>query len=211
VRIARCVPFVAVVACAALLAADSAALGLQPPSPAIVGAWTLNKDLSDQPPGGDRSNGENGGGHRGSYGRGGSGGGSMHGGHRGGMGGGSAMSPEDAERMRAAMRDEMTPPEQMTIVQSESMILMTSQDGRTLRLSPDGKKVKDENTKIERKTKWDGGRLVSEVNGLGRGKITETYTVDPETHRLTVSLLIEGGGNNQARTLNRVYDPTPKG
>ena len=208
-RTARCVPLVAVAACAALLT-DPAALALQPQSSAIVGAWTLNKDLSDQPPGADRSNGENGGGRHDGYGRGGSGGG-MHGGHRGGMGGGSAPSPEDAERMRAAMRDEMTPPEQMTIVQSESMILMTSQDGRTLRLSPDGKKVKDENTKIERKTKWDGAKLVSEVNGLGRGKITETYTVDSETHRLTVSLLIEGGRNNQTRTLNRVYDPAPKG
>jgi hypothetical protein len=206
------VPLVAVAACGALLLAP-AARAVQPQPSAIVGAWTLNKDLSDQPPAGDRSSGENGGGGRsGGYGRGGSGGGMHGGGHRGGMGGGgSAMSPEDAERMRAAMRDEMTPPEQMTIVQSDSMILMTSSDGRTLRLSPDGKKVKDENTKIERKTKWDGAKLVSEVNGLGRGKITETYAVDPETHRLTVSLLIEGGRNNQTRTVNRVYDPAPKG
>ena len=45
--------------------------------------------------------------------------------------------------------------------------MLTGADGRTTRLSPDGKKIKDENTKIERKTKWDGGKLVSEINGLG--------------------------------------------
>ena len=52
------------------------------------------------------------------------------------------------------------------------MVLVTGADGRTTRLSPDGKKIKDENTNVERKTRWEGGRLVSEINGLGRGKMT---------------------------------------
>ncbi|MFI5384870.1 MAG: hypothetical protein ACHQ50_02010, partial [Fimbriimonadales bacterium] len=77
----------------------------------------------------------------------------------GGMGGGAAISPEDAQRMRDALRDIMTAPARLTIVRTESrMILITTGEGRVTRLSPDGKKIKDDSTKIERKTKWDGGK-----------------------------------------------------
>ena len=181
----------------------------QPPS--IVGSWTLNKDLSDQPPARDRAEGEDGGGRHGGggYGRGGFGGGfggGMRGaGRRGGTGGGG-MNPEDAQRMREAMRQELAAPEQLTIVQADAIILITSGDGHTTRLSPDGSKVKEENTGNERKTKWDSGKLVSEISGLGPGKITETYAVDPETHRLRVTIQMPRGRNGQERTNNRIYD-----
>ena len=69
--------------------------------------------------------------------------------------------------MRDAMRDVTEPSERLTIVQTDSMVLITGADGRTTRLSADGKKIKDENTGVERKTKWDGGKLVSEISGLG--------------------------------------------
>src|SRR6185436_16082405 len=82
----------------------------------------------------------------------------------------------------------------LVITQTESMIVLTSQDGRTTRLSPDGKKIKDDNTKIERKTKWDGAKLVSEINGAGPGKITQTFNVDPESHQLRIVVQMEGGG-----------------
>jgi hypothetical protein len=211
---ARSLQLPAALACAALFAAPPVISFAQSQPSSIVGAWTLNKDLSDQPPTGEQGSGENGSGRRdgGGYGGRGGFGGGMRGGRRGGMGGmggGSNMSPEDAQRMRQAMRDELTAPDQLTIVQSDAMILMTSQDGRTVRLSPDGKKIKDDNTKIERKTKWDGDKLVSEVKGLGRGTITESYRVDPETHRLTVTIQMPGR-NGQERTLNRVYDPAAK-
>ena len=113
--------------------------------------------------------------------------------------------PEEAARMRDAMREIMTAQDHLTIAKTDSMILVTSQDGRTTRLSPDGKKVKDENTRIERKTKWDGDKLVSEIKGLGPGTITETYSVDPETHRLQITVQTEGSRNRPARTLHRVY------
>src|SRR3954467_322704 len=72
----------------------------------IEGAWTLNKDLSDQPP--SRESGE-GGDERGSRGRGGSGrgGGGFGGGRRGGRGGGgggATGNSEEAARMRQALR-----------------------------------------------------------------------------------------------------------
>jgi hypothetical protein len=192
------------------LSLESAA---QAPSLSIAGAWTLNKDLSDSPPTQDRGNGEQGGGRRGGGSGGGYGGGMRGGGRRGGMGGmgggtgGSETNSQDSQRSREALRDEMTPPEHVTIVQADSMIVITTQDGRTTRLSPDGKKVKDDNTGIERKTKWDSGKLVSEISGLGQGKITETYAVDPETHHLVVTLHTDAVRNRPERTINRIYEP----
>jgi hypothetical protein len=162
----------------------------------LIGAWTMNKELSDVPQdqttdrdGSDRPRRGGGGGGGGGFGRG--GGGRRGGG--GGFGGGQrpAVDPAQAERMRAAMRDLTSPPDHVTIVQAGTMILITGADGRTTRLSPDGKKIKDESTKIERKTVWTGGKLVSEINGLGNGKITETYSADPDHHQLRVAVQIE--------------------
>jgi hypothetical protein len=178
----------------------------------ITGAWTLNKDLSDRPPGRDQNdNGDRGGGNRsgaggGGFGRGGGGyrrGGGMG---RGGGGGGATANPEDVVRMRDAMRDITTPSDHLTITQSETIVVIAAADGRTTRLSPDGKKIKDDNTKIERKTKWDGVKLVSEINGLGPGKMTQTFAVDAESHQLRIALQIEGGRSSQARTITSVYD-----
>jgi hypothetical protein len=175
----------------------------------IQGAWTLNKDLSDQPPSHEGGTGGDQGRGRGGYGR----GGGYGGGRRGGGGGGGARgggNSEEAARMREAMRDEMTPADHLTITQADSTIVITSQDGRTTRLSADGKKVKDESTNVERKTKWDGARLVSEINGLGRGKIVETYSVDAETHRLNITVETEKSRNRPAMTVHRVYDADAK-
>src|SRR5437764_820440 len=83
--------------------------------------------------------------------------------------------------------------------QTDSTIMITSQDGRTTRLSPDGKKIKDDSTKIERKTKWDAGKLVSEIKGAGPGKMTQTFAVDPETHKLRITVQMEGRNKDQAR------------
>ena len=177
-------------------------------TPSYAGGWTLNKELSDQPA--DRSEGRSGdargrrdggfgggGGRRGGFGRG------------GGGGFGGAGQPPDREAMartRDAMRDVLNPPDHLVITQTESMIVLTGADGRTTRLSPDGKKIKDENTNIERKTKWDGGKLVVEMSGLGSGKITQTYAVDPEHHQLRVTVLMESRGSQSPRTITHVYD-----
>src|SRR5690242_9067371 len=85
----------------------------------IAGVWTLNRDLSDEPPA-DRRDDESGGRRRGGFGRGGGMGGGF--GRGGGMGrggyggGGSARDPEDAQRMREAMHDYFVPPDRLTIV-----------------------------------------------------------------------------------------------
>ena len=186
----------------------------QAPAPdkaqAIVGVWTLNRDLSDRPP--DREAGRDGdqGDRRGGEGRRrggggfGPGGGGVGGGRFGRGGPGAGMSPDDMARMRDAMRNVMTPPDRLTIVQTETLVIITTSDGRTTRLSPDGKKIKDDSTRIERRTKWDGGKLVSEISGLGPGKMTETYSADSEHKQLHVTLQMENP--RQPMTMNRVYD-----
>jgi hypothetical protein len=180
----------------------------------IVGAWTLNKDLSDQVGNGDQGGSGGGGSNRGGgsgggYGRGGGGGGGHHGGGGMGRGGGGnsvqAMDPDQAARMRDAMRDLTSSSQHLTITKTDSLVLITGADGRTTRLSPDGKKIKDDNTKIERKTKWDGDKLVSEINGIGKGKATQSFVVDPETHQLRIAVVMDNG-NGQPRTITHVYD-----
>jgi hypothetical protein len=107
------------------------------------------------------------------------------------------------------MRDVLDPPDRLTIVQTNTTVIITAGDGRVVRLSTDGTKVKDESTKIERKTKWDGNKLVSEIGGLGPGKITETYVLDPERKQLRITVQMDNGG--RPMTLNRVYDADAAG
>jgi hypothetical protein len=189
------------------------------PGPSISGGWTRNADLSDAPPsrgqqddsGQSHGNGGSGGGGRRRGGGGGYGGGFGRGGGMGRGGSGApAQNPDDVARMRDAMRDVINPSDHLVITQTDSMVVLTGADGRTTRLSPDGKKIKDENTKIERKTKWDSGKLVSEINGLGNGKMTQTFAVDPEGKQLRITVVMEGGRSNQPRTITQVYDADPK-
>jgi hypothetical protein len=187
--------------------ADSRAEG-----PSLAGAWTLNKELSDQPK--DAGRGEGGGDHGRSHGGAGRGGGGHGGGGRGGFGGrgggfpsgASATNPEDTARLRDAMRDITNPPDHLLVTQTESMIVITAPDGRTTRLSPDGKKIKDDNTKIERKTKWEGEKLVVEISGLPAGKLIQNYAINPDDRRLHVTVQMEGRNGNPPRTITHVYD-----
>ena len=166
-----------------------------PAKPSLTGAWTLNKDLSDKAPErGDREQ-DGRGGRRGG----------------GGMGrGGRGSDPQDMARTRDAMRDLLESADRLTIVETESMVIVTSSDGRTTRLSPDGKKIKDENTNAERRTRWDAGKLVSEISGLGPGKITQTFSIDQDTRQLRIVLLLEGGRDSQPRTITHLYDADPR-
>jgi hypothetical protein len=197
-----------------------------PPSAAtnaasIAGGWTRNADLSDASPdrgsqGGDsgRGGGRNGGGGGGRR-QGGGGGGGGYGGFggrgmgRGGGAGAAPMDPDQMIRMRDAMRDITNPSDHLVITQTESMIVVTGADGRTTRLSPDGKKIKDENTQIERKTKWDGGKLVTEISGLGSGKVTQTFSMDSDAKQLRLTVVMEGGRSGP-RTITQIYDADSK-
>jgi hypothetical protein len=211
------------------LSIDSRAQAPTPPAPAasaqtqspaqaspktIVGAWSLNKDLSDNPSAGRDGSSNNDGSSGSNRSGSGSGSGGGYGGGRGGRRGGGRngygnpgtqqTDPEQAQRMRDALRDLTTPSDHLTITKTDTLVVVTSADGRTTRLSPDGKKIKDDNTKIERKTKFDGDKLVVEINGLGQGKATQTYAVN-DSRQLIITLALEGS-KNQTRTITHVYD-----
>ena len=173
----------------------------------IVGAWTLDKKLSDvaedRPRGGGGQHSRGGGGFPGGGGH--RGGGGFPGGGGGFPGGGHTQDPDEVARWQEAWRDLVMAPDHMTIVQTESMIIITARDGRTTRLSPDGKKIKDESTNIERKTKWEDGKLVSEISGTA-GKAIETYLVNPTQHELLVVVRLESSGSDEnVRMLHRLY------
>jgi hypothetical protein len=165
----------------------------------IVGAWTLNKDLSDTAS--EQARGENRGRRGGGFGRGRSGG--YPG---GGLGRGSGGDSEDTRRRTEAERAIMEAPERLTITQTDSLVIIVDGDGRTTRLSPDGKKIKDDATQIERKTKWDGDTLVTEITGAGPGKITESYGFDSDEGRLHITLQLENSRAAAAGVIHRVYD-----
>jgi hypothetical protein len=188
-----------------------------PDKAALVGAWTLDPQLSDRPAARDERGDPNDRPERRGYGGGGRrGGGFGRGGFGGGGQGRGSGDRQDMARTRDALRDVLNPPDRLTITQTDSMVIVTGADGRTMRLSPDGTKIKDENTKVERKTRWDAGMLVSEVSGLGP-KITQTFTVTA-AHQLRITVHRDGKssdsarpGQNQARDFTYIYDPeTPQ-
>jgi len=179
------------------------------PAATIVGAWSLNADLSDKPQDRSQDSGQTSGRRQGGGGgrRGGFGGGL--GGRYGGGAGGNTMGVEDRQRMRDAVREIMNAPDRLTITEADSMVIITSGDGHVDRLAPNGKKIKDESTGIERRTKWDGNRLVCEISGAGPRKITETYSPDPDHKQLRVVVQVDSPG--QPTTVNRVYDAAGAG
>ena len=181
-------------------------LQAQPAPPrSIVGAWTLNTELSDHPPapadraepeGRERGRGGRAGGPGGPGGGPGGGGfgGGFGGGGRGGPGGGRGGrgNPEEMRRRMEATRDLFEAPARITIVRTGSMVIITTGDGRTTRLATDNSKVKDESTGIERRSRWEGEKLVSEISGAMGGRITETFELAADTGRLVVTLQPEG-------------------
>jgi hypothetical protein len=183
----------------------------------IVGAWTLNRDVPDSPqgtgePGSERGRGRGRGGPGGSGGFGGAGGGG-----RGGFGGGGfgrdagrGGGREGMARRMDALREIFEAPQRLTITATESMVIITTNEGRTTRLSLDGKKIKDDATGIERKTKWEGDKLVTEITGAGPGKITQTLALDPERHELVLAVQAsEASRGSAGGTRRHVYDPDP--
>jgi hypothetical protein len=201
------------VSLALCVAMASAAAPQAPPQTAsIEGVWTLNKEASDAPP--ERSSsderprrGDGGGAGRGrGHGGGGGGGFGRGGGRGGGSGGGSGGGNQDDMRRRMqAVRDLMDAPDRLTITQTESLVIITAGDGRTTRLSPDRKTIKDESTGLARKTRWENGSLVSEITG-GPDKMTETYVIDPEHHQLIVTVRIDNSRMPNGGVIRHVYD-----
>jgi hypothetical protein len=177
-----------------------------------IGQWKLNPELSDDARekmreampegyrGGGRGHGGGGfgppGGHRGGGGAGGygpppGGGGGWHGGR-------GASDTSERERL-------FNPPAEITVTHLEPEISVVETEGRIRNLHPDGKKYKAEGGEAEVKTRWEGKALVVETSGERGGKVTETWTLDPEKRRLTILLRLERPSWPEV-SLRRVYD-----
>jgi hypothetical protein len=169
----------------------------------VVGAWTLNKDLTPMPDGNRRPSD----GARGGQGRGGGGGRGGFGG-RGGPGGSGGPSEEEMHRMQA-IRDRLTEiPERLIITRTATTVNITDGTGRTWNLNTDGKKQErlTGEGEFSSKTHFEGAKLVVEDDFKGP-KVITTFepTLDGgEISRLIVTVKVEnmqrggrGGGGGR--------------
>lgn len=188
---------------------------------ALAGIWELNRDRSELP-GPDSGSGDAPRGRRGGFGGGGGGRGGFGGGQRGGVGGrgggdrdGGGVRDQDAmQGVLAYMRTLNQPSKRLVIAVREPMFVVTDAEGgvQTLRADNKSEDERAENglVKLKRKTQWDGGVLVSDVE-IGRGpKIERRYELSPGGTALRISTKVTGGGRSGTRTSTFVYERPPE-
>jgi hypothetical protein len=110
-------------------------------------------------------------------------------------------------RVRDALRGGLDTPARLSITQTASMVIVTTSNGYTTRLSPGTRGIKDESTGIEMKTRWDKSSLVTEITGLADDKIVETYSTDT-AHRLHVVVKLPMKRRAQPSDIYRIYETT---
>ena len=197
----------------------------------VIGAWTLNRDLTTmpdgdarKPPDGGRRGGSGGGG--GGGGRGGRGGG-FGGGGRGGLGGGNAPNEEATHRVEVIRRRFTEMPLRLVITRNGDNVIIVDEIGRSQTLKADGKKQErvTGDGEFTSKTRFDGARLVVEED-FGGPKLTTTYTpiLEGEIPRLEVTLKTDnmpgagrerlqargGAGMREPPGFKRTYDQEPR-
>jgi len=205
---------VALLACPGVALAQRTAPAPAAPqaAPSLAGRWELNAQESDSPGAAMPAQGESEGGRAGSGGRGGGGYGGGTGGMtgRGGMGGGGGRGggATESTATRDAMRRAMEASRVLLIVQHETHLSLTDEEGRVVTLTPDGTKVQEQQfgLPVERTTKWDGRSLVTMTKLKGGAKVTQTFTKVAEGLQLVVVTKIEGGQLSRPIEVKRVYD-----
>ena len=167
----------------------------------LSGTWLLNYELSDDPRGNPVAVGDDG--RRG------------RGGGFGGRNGraGDGIDPEKLRKrmsgVREAFADLLTAPRRMTIVQQESESVLTYDDGRLVRLIPDGREhagIAGQGIKVIRKTSWDAGALRAEIRIESGPKLI--HVLEPRLHgkQLVATTTVEPHGDNDGLELRRIYD-----
>jgi hypothetical protein len=212
---------VGVVGCLALAQAQEPQAGAaRSAQGAVLGSWTLDKNLSDTPErmgggGGSRSGGRTGGfggggrggGFGGGGGRGGFGG--MGGGDRDGMPGGQGYGDnEDAKRNREVLMTALSAPAGMTIVPGDGAAIITSSDGVSRKYVTDDKKAElvTGDGVIKYKAKWSGPTLVIESEIENGPKIDWTYIPMADTRQLLVVVRVSGGRMPGTMVAHHVYE-----
>jgi hypothetical protein len=175
-------------------------------APNLAGRWELNAQESDAlggeisvPAAGGRGGGL--GGYGGGRGTTGATGGGFPGGGAGAGAPESSVTREQLQRLLKASRV-------LLIVQDQTRLSVTDDDGRVVTLTPDGSKVKEEQfgQSIERTTKWDGRSLVTTAKLKSGTKVTQTFTKASEGLQLVVLTKAEGGRLGRPIIFKRVYD-----
>jgi hypothetical protein len=168
----------------------------------IVGAWTLNHDLTTKPD--EIVPAREGGAGSGGF-----------GGRGGGFGRGAGMgrpSDDDRRRMQAVLRRLREAPERLTITYDGKTVAFANGDGRTWKVTTDGKKqtMLTGDGEIEMKGRIEGPKLIVEETVGGRGKLVYTYAPaeDAGMRRLSVHVTLDGGAHlgRRAPEMTRVYD-----
>ena len=173
----------------------------------------LNYELSDDPRATLGNEGPQEQGRRGPGAGGGRGPGGGGGGGRGGDRPDPAEMAEMREAMQSAMKDLMTAPRRMTVVETESAVLLTYDDGRVLRLIPDDREhagIAGSSMQVKRRTTWTGETLVTriELQSRMRFELEQTYEVLVEGGQLVITSKFksERFADDEDREFRRVYD-----
>ena len=186
--------------------------------PNLSGAWTLNKDDSDDPREKMQQAGNSGGQRRGGW----SAGGGMGGGGWGGMGGGRRGGGSSGSRGQGSSDGErggmMNDLSRITIEQTATSAKVTDESGRVLALyssddsshanSPNGSSNSESAPPV---AQWKDTQLVVVTPGRREGSITRTFELSPDGKQLYVTTKIQNPRFKQTVTFRLVYDPTPSG
>jgi hypothetical protein len=171
-----------------------------PPRQSILGAWTLNRDESDDMrnrPADSRDS-------HGGYGSRRDGGGWPGGaGRRGGYGGGES----DDERQK--MHELLSPPATMTFSMTGAEVDLLDDHDRKRAFMTDGRKLQKSKDYhyLEIAAKWDGNRLVTDEKSPRGGKMSRSFELSPDGRQLHENLHIEGNGrNHRSLDVHYVYD-----
>ena len=174
--------------------------------PSLAGRWVLNRTQSQfprevgfgmdvVPPGtGDRVGGEEGGVA-----------GSMRGNNP------RPVSEEQARNEQQLVAEVKAPPAFLSITQTESVVTITDERGRTLTLHPDGREEfqRLDAAPVATVTRWDGPRLVVRYKVQADRELRYTLSRASEVAPLIVQVqFVERGGRD---VVTRTYDPAKPG
>ncbi len=190
--------------------------------PNLTGVWLLNYESSDDPraqvPAGvgedQRGFGRYGGGgdgFGGGFGGGGLGRSRFPGGGRGTRDDyqrGDGLTPEQVDALRVAIRDQLTAPRRMTIAHEPTEVLFTYDDGRYIRIVPDGREHAGiaGSLQVMRKVVWRDGVLVAEVKFETDQKVIHEIDLRRGGEQLVFTTVLEPRGSQDEVRLRRVYD-----
>ncbi|HJS58326.1 MAG TPA: hypothetical protein VKA01_09515 [Vicinamibacteria bacterium] len=136
-------------------------------------------------------------------------GGSRQGRPPGGPGGsGRRPAPEGGGGRPEGLLSLFQAPKAITLTHTFAEIAVLEDDGRLRTLHPDGKTYKAEGGSVDVKSRWDGALLVVESKTANGPKVTETWSLDAVSGKLTIDTAVEAPGREGVK-VRRVYDREP--